>query len=123
MRWSDPDFWFYKPQSLCEKVYRMRFSMNLKKCLLGLTLGGVVLWFAGCSESSSTPASSYGASGTTSPKATGGDSAKSGDSTDAKSGSGSDGADKSGAADEQAGSGTGGRDVPDAAPPGNEEEK
>ena len=89
----------------------MRFSMNLKKCLLGLTLGGVALWFAGCSESASTPKASPSTTGATSRAASGESSVKSGDPADAKSGSGSDGA------DEQAGSSTGGRDVPEAAPP------
>ncbi len=88
----------------------MRFSTNLKKCLAGLMLGGLALWFAGCGESSSTPMSPSGTSGT-SPKVNSDGSVKSGDTAGAKS-AGRGGADKTGADDEQAGSSTGGREVP-----------
>ncbi|MGE5194826.1 MAG: hypothetical protein ACM3U2_20230 [Deltaproteobacteria bacterium] len=98
----------------------MRFSTNLKKCLSGLMLGGAALWFAGCGETSSTP--SKPSSGSASPAVNGGGSIKSGDTAGAKSGSSSAGADKPGAEDEQAGSSTGGREVPEAAPPGDEDE-
>ncbi len=118
MRRSDPDFWFYKAQSLSEKVYLMRFSMNLKKCLPGLMLGGLALWFAGCGESTSTPTKPA----STSPNVNGDGSLK-GEGLGSKSNeSSSAGAGKSSADDEQAGSSTGGREVPEAAPPDDKDE-
>jgi hypothetical protein len=131
---SDPDFWFYKARRLSEKVYVMRFSANLEKYLSGLILSGVALWFAGCSESASTPKPSPGPSGATSPKlnsdgsvsasrseSTASRDKSTGDSATSSSSSSSDDEEKPKADgdDEQAGSTTG-RDVPEAAPPKDE---
>lgn len=55
MRLSSPVVWFYKALSLSEKVYAMCFRVILKKCISGLTLAGVLVWLAGCAETSSTP--------------------------------------------------------------------
>jgi len=100
----------------------MRFSANLKNYLSGLILSGTALWFAGCSESASTPRPAPGPSGATSPKVNSDGSVSAGrDSTTAEgtssSSSSSDDAEKPKADgdDEQAGSTTG-RDVPEAAP-------
>jgi cytoskeletal protein RodZ len=132
---SDPDFWFYKAQSLSEKAYLMRFSANLEKYLLGLILSGAALWFAGCSESASTPKPAPPSTGSTSPKVNsdGSVSASRGESTASRDESTGDAATSSSSSsssddeekpkadgdEEQAGSTTG-RDVPEAAPPKDE---
>ena len=99
----------------------MRFSLNLKKCLAGLMLGGLALWLAGCGESSSTPMPSSSTSNAASPRVNSDGSVKADGAADGKSASGSEGT-ESGAADEQAGSSTGGREVPEAAPPSDKDE-
>ncbi len=104
----------------------MCFSANLKKYLAGLTLAGVAVLFAGCSESASTPKPIPGPSSSTSPKLNSDGSVKgTSESTgeEATSSSSSDDEEKpklDGDA-EQAGSTTG-RDVPEAAPPSDEDE-
>jgi hypothetical protein len=114
MRRPDPDFWFYKAQSLSEKVYLMRFSTNLKKCLAGLMLGGAALWVAGCGESASTSKPSGSTSISTSPRLNSDGSVRGDGTTAGETGSSSEDA-KTPAKDgdgEQAGSSTGGREVP-----------
>jgi hypothetical protein len=100
----------------------MCFSANLKKCLSGLMLAGVALWFAGCSESASTPTTRPSGSTSTPPKVNSDGSTKSaGDMDEGTAGKGtgssSDGKAKTAADDddEQNSSSTG-RDVPEATP-------
>jgi hypothetical protein len=111
----------------------MRFSANLQKYLSGLILSGAALWFAGCSESASTPKPDPGSAGATSPKlnSDGSVSASRGESTASRDESTGDVATSSSSSsddeekpkadgdEEQAGSTTG-RDVPEAAPPKDE---
>jgi cytoskeletal protein RodZ len=128
---SGPDFWFYKAQSLSEKVYLMCFSANLKKYLASLILSGTALWFAGCSESASTPRTTPGPSSSTSPKlnSDGSVSTARGESSDTATANSSSSSSSSSndeekpivdGNDEQTGSTTG-RDVPEAAPAKDEE--
>jgi len=99
----------------------MCFSANLKKYLAGLTLAGVAVWFAGCSESASTPKPSPSTSSSTAPKLNSdgsvkGTSESNGEAaTSASSNSDDEEKPRLNGDAEQAGSTTG-RDVPEAAP-------
>lgn len=119
MRHSGPAFWFYKAQSLSEKVNAMCFSAFLKNGASSLVLAGVAFWFAGCGESSSTPPVKPGTTtpSTSTPKANSGDAESTSTPKVNSDGSVSKGKPKSAAGSEVDTEDGEGRDVPNPAPP------
>src|SRR5579872_2328745 len=115
---SGPAFWFYKAQSLSEKVNAMSFSAFLKNGATGLVLTGVAFWFAGCGDTAPTPPAK---SGSTTPPASTPPKASSGEAeATSKPKVNSDGSVSKDKPKSAAGSETDdgeGRDVPNPAPP------
>jgi hypothetical protein len=97
----------------------MCFSANLKNCLSCLVLAGVALWFAGCSDTASTPSST---STSSAPKVNGDGSTKGSSNVPGKTASKGTGSSSDESAkpspdgDDEAAGSTTGREVPEATP-------